>query len=45
MRSLADPGHVHVCTGAHDAGDHLCTECHRYFWHAQEALGEGGGDG
>ena len=32
MDSQAVPGHTHVCTGAHDDGDHLCTACQRYFW-------------
>lgn len=40
MVAMAAPGHTHVCTGPHDAGDCYCTECGRYFWHAQEKLGE-----
>jgi hypothetical protein len=30
--SLADPGHVHTCIGKHDAGDHFCGECQRWWY-------------
>lgn len=42
MVAMGTPSHTHVCTGPHDAGDCYCTDCGRYFWHAQEALGERG---
>lgn len=40
MVAMGIPNHTHICTGPHDAGDHYCIECGRYFWHAMEALGE-----
>lgn len=37
MTSRAVPGHTHVCAGKHDAGDHFCSECKRYFWTRKES--------
>ena len=30
--SKAEPGHVHTCVGKHDAGDHFCGECQRWWF-------------
>ena len=30
--SMADPQHTHTCTGEHDAGDHFCGVCKRWWW-------------
>lgn len=34
MVAMFNPDHTHVCSGSHDAGDHLCADpkCRRYFW-------------
>lgn len=34
MQGMSDPSHTHICSGTHDAGDHLCADpkCRRYFY-------------
>jgi len=31
MESLMLDNHTHACTGTHDEGHHMCSECRRYF--------------
>lgn len=34
MVAFHDPEHTHRCSGQHDAMDHFCAECHRWFYEA-----------
>ena len=32
MQGMADPTHLHTCSGKHDNGDHFCPTCKRWWY-------------
>ena len=41
MQGMADPDHTHTCSGEHDAGDHFCPSCKRWWYEAPKPTMKG----